>query len=146
MLVGAAQLAQFHFYFCLFETSCSVGYLWGMSQPIILIVEDELLIRLYLSDVLEEAGWTVRTADNAVDAVNDLNGVAAVLSDIDMPGDMNGVDLARLVRRERPDCPVILMSGRILPSAKTLPPGTRFLAKPFPAEALLDAINDLMSL
>jgi DNA-binding response OmpR family regulator len=57
-----------------------------------------------------------------------------------MPGVLDGVDLARLLAAQRPDVPVLIMSGR---RPRALPEGTRFLAKPFMPDELLHALNDL---
>jgi CheY-like chemotaxis protein len=80
----------------------------------ILIVEDEVLIRMELADYLRECGYHVIETSNADEAIAVLHSgrqVAVALSDIQMPGSMDGFGLARWVRANRPNTKVILTSG-----------------------------------
>lgn len=86
-----------------------------MSAPIILIVEDEYLIRLTLAEALTEDGFTVleaATGAQALAAAGAQAGIALLLTDIQLPGGMDGVALARRLREAAPDLPVIFMTGR----------------------------------
>jgi CheY-like chemotaxis protein len=81
----------------------------------ILVVEDEVLVRMVLADQLREAGYRVveaRHADEALELLHhDALDVKAVITDIEMPGSMNGIELAGVIRAEYPWTKVILMSG-----------------------------------
>ena len=82
----------------------------------ILVVEDEVLIRCLISDELRDAGFVVVEAQNADEASSYLASGATVdliFSDVHMPGAMDGLDLARRIRNERPLLPIILTSGRM---------------------------------
>jgi two-component system, response regulator PdtaR len=99
--------------------------------PLVLVVEDELLLRVMMVEYLQSCGFAVLQAESADQAMGHLRAdrhIGAVFSDIQMPGSMDGVGLARWSRRERPDVKVLLTSGR------RLPPGGeewRMLAKPY---------------
>jgi two-component system, response regulator PdtaR len=111
----------------------------------VLIVDDEPLIRAYIRDVVEDAGYKAKeagTADEALQLIED-DGVDIVLSDIEMPGSLDGVALAWTVRNRWPEKSVILASGRRLPRRDQIPTDTRFLAKPFSADSLVDTLSDI---
>src|SRR5262245_4232440 len=83
--------------------------------PAILIVEDEVLIRLVLSDYLQECGFKVFEAGNAAEATEILEAnrtaIDLVFTDVHLPGDMSGFGLSQWVRVNRPGTPVVLTSG-----------------------------------
>jgi CheY-like chemotaxis protein len=84
--------------------------------PVILVVEDEPCLRLVAADYLEECGFAVLQAANADQAIALLgrhDSVAAVFSDIQMPGSVNGVGLARWIAEALPDVAVLLTTGQI---------------------------------
>ena len=86
--------------------------------PLVLVVEDEALLRLSIVDYLEGCGFAVLQAVNADEAIAQLQGdepIGAMFSDIQMAGSMDGAALAHWSRRERPDVKVLLTSGRRLP-------------------------------
>lgn len=106
------------------------------EPPRVLVVEDEVLIRLATSDELRDAGFEVIEAANADEALRYLRSlpVDAVLTDVRMPGSMDGLDLARLVRRDYPDVAVFIVSGHV--GAEAPPPGVSMLGKPYDALAV----------
>ena len=113
----------------------------------ILIVEDEVLIRFFLHDLLLEYGWEVLeagTAEEGLMVLDKSSPVNAVISDLEMPGQLDGLGLCWEVHKRAPGTAKILMSGRRLPSKDTLPPNTRFFAKPVRADQLLDALTDML--
>ena len=80
----------------------------------VLVVDDDAAIRLVLADTLRDAGFCVIEARSGTDAVSYLRSggrVDLIFSDIQMPGSMDGLELARRLRVERPSLPVILASG-----------------------------------
>ena len=82
----------------------------------VLIVEDEVLIRLDLAAQLRSAGLTVLEAssgDEALTVLKAINTIALVVSDIRMPGDTDGLDLVGWLRRKRPDIKIVLISGHV---------------------------------
>ncbi len=99
----------------------------------VLIVEDEALIRLVLAEQLHERGYETLEAGTASEAINILEltpRISAVLIDIDMPGSMNGLLLARYVSKAWPDLTILISSGQIEPVSDQMPLGTVFLPKP----------------
>ena len=87
-----------------------------MSGHTILIVEDELLIRLALREHLEECGFSVLEAADAAEAMDLMerhDQIALVFTDVRMPGDMDGIDLAEWILKHWPGLPVMLTSGEL---------------------------------
>jgi DNA-binding response OmpR family regulator len=113
----------------------------------ILVVEDEDDIRALIAEVLDEAGFTVIEAGSADAAVPllDREGVRLIITDIDMPGRLDGVGLALEARRVHPEIPVIFITGkpRLLPEPGALGDPVLCLLKPFPLSALLSNIDRL---
>jgi CheY-like chemotaxis protein len=82
----------------------------------ILVIEDEILVRMVLADKLREAGYTVVEAASAEEALGVLAhrfDVKVVLSDVQMPGSMDGVALARVVRSAYPKVKIVITSGHV---------------------------------
>ncbi len=101
----------------------------------VLVVEDDPLVRITIVETLEDEGFSVLQAANAAEAIAILQAradVLAVLSDIDMPGHMNGISLAWEVCNRWPHTPVTLISGRVKPTPADLPEGVIFVPKPLP--------------
>jgi DNA-binding NtrC family response regulator len=104
------------------------------SSPVLLIVEDEFLIRTSTVQVAQAAGFDVLEAANADEAVCILESradIRVVFTDIDMPGSMNGLRLAGVVRDRWPPIEVIVTSGKTAPQAHELPVRGRFFPKPY---------------
>ncbi|HEY5338002.1 MAG TPA: response regulator [Rhizomicrobium sp.] len=118
------------------------------ARPAVLVVEDEPLVRMYAVDVLEEAGYEVIEAVNAEQALAQLDArpdVSVMFTDINMPGKMDGFDLAREVNRRRPDIHLILTSGKMRPDQRALPQIKAFVAKPYTAERLTNLLSTVFS-
>ena len=84
------------------------------NPPAVLLVEDEVLIRMMLVEALQDAGFAVVEAQNADAAVAALTGgrtINAVITDVKMPGAMDGIGLARWMREHAAEIPIILVSG-----------------------------------
>ena len=109
------------------------------SGKIVVVVEDEFLIRDLLVCELEDNGFTVvdfESADAAMPYLRQHGGEASlVLTDVQMPGTLNGLQLVDLLLRLWPGIPVLVTSGGPLVDPRTLPPCASFLRKPwYPAE------------
>ncbi|WP_170109328.1 ATP-binding protein [Celeribacter persicus] len=115
------------------------------DRGIALLVEDDVDVRRALCRKLTATGFTVletSDADEALDVLSVVQGITAVISDIDMPGAMNGVDLARRLTDSRPDLHVVLMSGKPGHLDKDIwPSDVPFLNKPFTQEELLASLG-----
>ena len=116
-------------------------------MPVVLIVEDEPLIRMYAADLLEDAGFDVAEATSARAALAILekrNGdVAALFTDVDMPGDMNGLELAGIVYSRWPHIAILVTSG-VVRMVGALPGGGVFLGKPYAAAAPVQILRELI--
>jgi CheY-like chemotaxis protein len=113
---------------------------------VVLVVEDDVLVRMLACDILTEGGHHSIDAVNAEEALVLIDArpdIGVMFTDVDMPGEINGLGLARLVSMKRPDLPMIVTTGaaEILPG--DLPPNTRFLAKPYSPSELLTVITDV---
>jgi len=118
------------------------------SEPriVILVVEDEPLVRLFLSDFLDEAGFKVFEAVNADEAMTILQArpdIQAIISDIEMPGSMNGLALARTVQERWPGVGVVITSGRAHPGPDDLSDKVAFLAKPYLPDTIINVIRQM---
>jgi CheY-like chemotaxis protein len=117
-----------------------------LFRPTILIVEDDQLLRLLTVDIVEEAGFVALQADNADEAVAILetrSDIALLLTDINMPGSMDGLKLAHAVRNRWPPIKIIVVSSRA-PDC-VLPTDSRFFIKPYHGETLISEIHSLMA-
>ena len=117
----------------------------------ILLVEDEWLIRTLLAEALADEGFAVREAENGDQAsvliARDPAVFTLLVTDIHMPGSLDGTGVARLVRTQRPDLPIIYMTGRpdLLNSLQPFGPRETMLRKPFALPNLLAAAQWLLS-
>ena len=118
------------------------------SKPAILVVEDEVLVRLMLADVLDDAGFKVieaAHADEALSVLSALPEVQAVVTDVEMAaGSMDGFALAHRIRALRPDIGVLIASGRAAPAAGDLPEHCHFVAKPVHPATLVYLLRSLL--
>jgi DNA-binding NtrC family response regulator len=115
----------------------------GAGMAKVLIVEDETLIRFSLADALIDAGHVVIDCGNVLEAVAALarhEDIAAVVTDVDMPGGLSGLDLAALVRKTRPSVPLIVTSGRAIDLSRV--EDAAFLAKPYDFAALARSLSE----
>ena len=114
----------------------------------VLVVEDEGLVRMTMVDFLEDAGFHVIEAATGEEGLRELGenpGIAALLTDIEMPGSVDGIRLASITHAMHPDAAVLVMSGRVRPSRSDLPPGARFFAKPYLHDEIIEALHAMMA-
>lgn len=117
----------------------------GLYPNTVLVVDDDPLVQMLTVDTVEQAGFAVLQADNADEAVAILEtrpDIALLLTDIDMPGSMDGLKLAQAVRHRWPPIKIIVVSSRV--PARGLPAGSSFLRKPYRAEAMICEIRSLL--
>ncbi len=113
------------------------------DRPVILIVEDEVLVRMLIADLLQDEGYKIIEAANAEEALRVLKvrpDVHVVLTDGEMPPGPTGFDLAAQVREQWPSIQVLVTSGRMFPA--NLPEGVAFVAKPWTAESLARCVHE----
>ncbi len=113
-----------------------------MNKPLCLVVDDEPAVRTYLSDLLQCKGIQSVEAGNAVEALRILQyqsrNIDLLITDIQMAGDMDGLDLAYSVRNSFSSVPVIVISG----DPEEAPTDFSFVRKPFRANAILSVIEN----
>ena len=107
-----------------------------------MIVDDDPLVRTFARDVIEDAGYHVAEAADVTEALRELerDGFSVVITDIEMPGPSNGIDLAWAVRSRWPHVNVIIMSGCRLPLPRDIPDQVVMLTKPFTGQRLIDVL------
>jgi CheY-like chemotaxis protein len=118
------------------------------SKAVVLVVEDELLIRMQAVSMIEEAGYDVVEASNADEAIAILEArtdIRIVITDIEMPGSMDGLKLARYVRDRWPPIQLVVTSGRHHVDDADLPPRGKFVPKPYDSHRLASVMAALAS-
>jgi DNA-binding NtrC family response regulator len=112
-----------------------MGAIVNQTQPIrLLLVEDEFLIREMVAEDLSEQGFSVCAVSNARDALSHLASAAVdvLFTDVDLPGGMDGMALARRARDIKPELPVVYTSGHVnVFGLDACVPGSIFIAKPY---------------
>lgn len=114
--------------------------------PVVLIVDDEALLRICMVDIVEEAGFVALEAANADEALAILEAqpdIRLLLTDIQMPGSMDGLKLAHAVRNRWPPVRILVMSGQYRLAQDNLPPDSEFLGKPLQPERLISELRSL---
>jgi len=117
-----------------------------VQQATVLIVEDEPLIRLSLAAAAEDAGYRVLEASNALEAVAIISRISidAMITDVDMPGGLSGLDLAEHVSAVT-TAVIVVVSGRRLPACYDLPDRAVFLPKPYDIADILSTVSRCVS-
>jgi two-component system, response regulator PdtaR len=116
-------------------------------RPVVLIVEDETLIRMDAVEMIEAEGFEAieaTGADEAIAVLEQRNDIHLIFTDIDMPGSMDGLRLAHFVKGRWPPIKIIATSGHAKIAESELPDGSRFLPKPYDAATITRAIHQLM--
>jgi CheY-like chemotaxis protein len=119
---------------------------YAARRPVVLVVEDELLIRTHAAGIIEESGFDVIEASNADQAIAILevrSDIAVLFTDIQMPGSMDGLKLAAAVRGRWPPIQIVATSGFVHVRPGDLPEGGRFLSKPYNPTQLTATLREL---
>ena len=112
----------------------------------VLIVEDEILLRIAAVEMIEEAGFETVEAGSAAEAISILesrSNIRVVFTDIQMPGSMDGLKLAAAVRSRWPLIKIMAASGRSCIREGDLPKGGVFLAKPYTSKRISLFLHEL---
>ena len=118
------------------------------ERPAVLVVEDEVLIRMAVADTIAEAGFAVCEAGNADQAIKLLESradIRALFTDIDMPGSMDGLKLAAAVRTRWPAIKIIITSGHVKIRAEELPVEGKFISKPYDAARIVSTLRYMVA-
>lgn len=111
-----------------------------LRSPLVLIVEDEPLVRELAGVAISEAGFEVveaADADEALEILEARSDVGVLCTDVDMPGSLNGLELARIVHERWPAMRLVVTSGR---APADVPDDGRFLRKPYTLDALAETV------
>ncbi len=115
-------------------------------QTVVLIVEDEFLIRMDAVDMIRSGGFDVveaKDADEAIEILERRLDITIVFTDVHMPGSMDGLKLAAAIRGRWPPIKIVATSGKAKLSTNDLPSGSRFLAKPYSAREIVNTLREL---
>jgi CheY-like chemotaxis protein len=116
------------------------------GAAVVLVVEDEWLLRELAAEIIEEAGFVTLVAGNAEEAMVLLEArsdIAVMFTDINMPGHVDGLELAHTVRDRWPTIKILVSSGRVCLVPSELPPGSAFLEKPYCGAAVVAQLRSL---
>jgi CheY-like chemotaxis protein len=117
------------------------------APAVVLVVEDEMLLRMRAVDIVEDAGYTpveAVDADEAVAILESRSDIALLFTDIQMPGSMDGLGLAHSVRDRWPPIKIILVSGQVNPTASDIPTDSRFFGKPLADKDMIAQIRSMI--
>ena len=124
-----------------------MGSLQSFAHPTVLVVDDEPLLRSFNTDLLADAGFDVIEAVDADEALRVLerpNHISVVLTDVEMPGSLDGFALAARIGAEWPGIGVVVTSGRRLPNESFTTPARCFVPKPYSVPHLLAMIESVL--
>jgi CheY-like chemotaxis protein len=114
---------------------------------VVLIVEDEMMLRMRALDMVEDAGYTpveAMDADEAIAIMEARSDIALMCTDIQMPGSMDGLGLARAVHERWPSIKIIVVSGKLSPSNRDLPACSKFFGKPLDARQMIAQMQSMI--
>jgi CheY-like chemotaxis protein len=117
------------------------------APAVVLVVEDEMLLRMRVVDMVEDAGYTpleAVDADEAVAILESRSDIALLFTDIQMPGSMDGLGLAHCVHDRWPPIKIILVSGQVTPTAIDIPADSRFFGKPLENKAMIAQLRSMI--
>jgi CheY-like chemotaxis protein len=130
-----------------FELSVMMGLDHTTFPTVVLVVEDEMLLRMRAVDMVEDAGFTpieAVDADQAVAILESRSDIAMLFTDIQMPGSMDGLKLAHAVHDRWPPIKIILVSGKLQLANIEIPADSRFFGKPFEARDMIAEMQDMI--
>ncbi len=114
---------------------------------VVLVVEDEMLLRMRAVDMVEDAGFTpveAVDADEAVAILESRSDIALLFTDIQMPGSMDGLKLAHAVHERWPPIRIILVSGQLKLANIDIPAESRFFGKPLEANEMIAEMQNMI--
>lgn len=117
--------------------------------PIVLVVEDDMMLRMRSVDIVEDAGYTpveAVDADEALGILQSRSDIALLFTDIQMPGSMDGLQLAHAVYQRWPELKIILVSGKLKLSSAEIPRDSRFFGKPLVSGQIITEMQDMIGL
>jgi CheY-like chemotaxis protein len=119
----------------------------SVIPAVVLVVEDEMLLRMRTVDMVEDAGFAsieAVDADEAVAILESRSDIALLFTDIQMPGSMDGLTLAHAVHERWPPIKIILVSGQLRPANIDIPADSRFFGKPLEAGEMIVEMQNMI--
>jgi CheY-like chemotaxis protein len=117
------------------------------KPPVVLVVEDDFLLRMDAVNIVRDAGFEAVQAANADDAIEIIAAdpdIHVVFTDVQMPGTMDGLKLARFIKDRWPPIKIVATSGRLRVSGEDLPKGSIFVPKPYSPATLIRTLRELI--
>lgn len=124
-----------------------MAYDHSTIPKVVLVVEDEMLLRMQAVNMVEDAGYTsveAADADEAFAILECRTDIALLFTDIQMPGSMDGLRLAHAVYRRWPPIKIILVSGQLNLLSSDMPFDSRFFGKPLASGKMIAEMRDLI--
>lgn len=119
-----------------------------LDRPaIVLVVEDDLILRMRAIDMVDDAGYgsiEAVDADEALAILQSRSDIALLFTDVQMPGSMDGLELANAVRERWPLIKIIIVSGQLKLSSSQLPRDSRFFGKPLVSGQMIAEMQNLI--
>ena len=119
----------------------------SVVPAVVLVVEDEMLLRMRAVDMVEDAGYIpveAADADQAVAILESRSDIALMFTDIQMPGSMDGLGLAHSVHERWPPIKIIMVSGQLKLANTDIPTDSRFFEKPFEAGEMIAEMQNMI--
>ena len=119
----------------------------SIAPAVVLVVEDEMLLRMRAVDMVEDAGFTpveAADADEAVAILESRSDIALLFTDIQMPGSMDGLKLAHAVHERWPPIKIMLASGQLRLANIDIPADSRFFGKPLEAREMIVEMKNMI--
>ncbi|WP_283806101.1 response regulator [Bradyrhizobium sp. LTSP849] len=124
-----------------------MGSVQQLKKPVVLVVEDDPLQMMIAGDLVEDALAPIfaQNADEAIVMLEGRDDIRIVLTDVDMPGSMDGLRLAAIVRNRWPPIQLVVVSGHMLLEHAELPERSRFFNKPYAPDKMIGALRSLVA-
>jgi CheY-like chemotaxis protein len=119
----------------------------SVVPAVVLVVEDEMLLRMRAIGMVEDAGYTsveAVDADEAIAILESRSDIVLLFTDIQMPGSMDGLKLAHAVHERWPPIKIILVSGQLKRANIDVPADSRFFGKPLEAKEMIAAMRNMI--
>lgn len=118
------------------------------DAPFALVVDDNAVILMDAADILERVGFQPLMANDGDEAMRHLEergaNIALLFTDVDMPGSLNGFELARHVAERWPEVGILVASGHVTPGEGDMPDGSLFVGKPFSSGVVYDRVHEIL--
>ncbi len=117
------------------------------TRPVVLVVEDEMVLRMRAVDIVEDAGFTpveAVSADEAITMLESRSDISLLFTDIQMPGSKDGLQLAHAVHSRWPAINIILVSGQVVVSEEDKPAKSRYFGKPLEIKQMIAELQHMV--